>query len=391
LYDVAVIGGGPAGSYAAYKLASMGCRVLVVEQKERLGKPVCCTGILSRSCVSSFAIDEKVVLQKINSASLFSPSGKLVRLQSQEPFAAIVDRGAFDAAIAGRAQDKGAEYVLDVRVSGIEVKRDRVIVEAVRQGKRLELEAKVAVIANGFNSKLAEGLGLGKIDYFVMGAQVEVEVTGVDEVEVYFSQKTAPGFFAWLARTSPKRALVGLALRHRSSFYLKKLLALLVTEGKIVTDGAEPSYRPIPLKPLDRTYSERVVVVGDAAGQVKPTTGGGVYFGLLCADIAADTLHLALERNDLSAGCLAGYERQWRKKLGKELMIGYYARRFYERLSDRQVDRAFDIVKSNHIDEALLEEDSFFDWHGKAVLKLLGHRAISRAINTIKAPLQMKK
>ena len=132
------------------------------------------------------------------------------------------------------------------------------------------------------------------------------------------------------------------------------------------------------------------MLVGNAAGQVKPTTGGGIYYGLLCADIAADNLHLALEKNDLSADSLASYERQWRKKLGRELMIEYYARRFYERLSDRQIDRAFDIASSNHVGEALLEKDSSFDWHGKTVLKILGHRAISRAIKVVKTPLQMK-
>jgi digeranylgeranylglycerophospholipid reductase len=216
-------------------------------------------------------------------------------------------------------------------------------------------------------------------------------VTGVDEVEVYFSQKIAPGFFAWLACTSPTKALVGLALRRRSGFYMKKLMSSLVAQGKIVSAGVEPRYRAIPLKPLARTYGERVLVVGDAAGQVKPTTGGGIYYGLLCADIAADNLHLALEKNDLSDDRLADYERQWRKKLGQELKIDYYARRLYERMSDRQIDRAFDMLKSNHLDEALLEQESFFDWHGRTVLKLLGHRAISKTINMVKTPLQMKR
>lgn len=390
MHDVAVIGGGPVGSYAAYKLAAMGHQVAVVEQKKRLGEPVCCTGILGRECVSSFAVDEKVILRQVNSASLFSPSGRFIRLHRAEPFAAIVDRAAFDAVMASRARDKGTEFMLNRRVSGIEVKSDRVKVETARQGERLDIEARAAVIASGFNSKLVERLGLGRVGYFVMGAQAEVEVNWVDEVEVYFSQKLAPGFFAWLAPTSPKKALVGLALRRSTAFYMKKLISSLVAQGKIVSNGVEPRYRAIPLKPLARTYGERLVLVGDAAGQVKPTTGGGIYYGLLCAGIAADNLHLALETDDLSADRLANYERQWRKKLGRELTIDYYARRFYERLSDRQIDRAFDIAISNHVDEALLEKDSFFDWHGKTVLKLLGHRAISRATRVMKTTLQMK-
>ena len=84
------------------------------------------------------------------------------------------------------------------------------------------------------------------------------------------------------------------------------------------------------------------MVVGDAAGQVKPTSGGGIYYGLLCADIAADTLHRALQEGDFSAGMLSRYERKWKKRLGRELKIGYWARRMFERLSDGQIDRIFD-------------------------------------------------
>ena len=165
-------------------------------------------------------------------------------------------------------------------------------------------------------------------------------------------------------------------------------MSSLVAQGKIVSAEDKMSYGGIPLKPLPKTYSERLVVIGDAAGQVKPTTGGGIYYGLLSADIAANTLHRALENNDLSAKSLASYERQWRKKLGWELRIGYWARKFYERLSDRQIARMFDVIESNGIDEALLKaEDLSFDWHGEAVLRLLGHRAISKAIKLMKIPL----
>ncbi|MDI6814873.1 MAG: hypothetical protein QMC90_02150, partial [Dehalococcoidales bacterium] len=134
-------------------------------------------------------------------------------------------------------------------------------------------------------------------------------------------------------------------------------------------------------------HSERLVVVGGAAGQVKPTTGGGIYYGLLCADIAANNLHRALESGDLSARGLASYEREWRRKLRRELKIGYWARKFYERLSDRQIDWIFDIIKSNGIDEALLKaKDLSFDWHGEVVLRLMGHRAVAKAIEVMKVP-----
>ncbi len=133
-------------------------------------------------------------------------------------------------------------------------------------------------------------------------------------------------------------------------------------------------------------------MVGDAAGQVKPTTGGGIYHGLLCADIAADTLHQALKGDNLSGKTLANYQRRWRKKLGRELEIGYYARKFYERLSDRQVDRIFDLIKSHGIDQALLQaEDLSFDGHGEAIMRLIGHKIVSNALQAMKAPFSFRR
>ena len=386
---MAVIGGGPAGSQVADKLAGLGYGVVVVEQKERLGEPVCCTGIISQECASSFAIDESVILRRVNSARVFSPSGRLLGLWRQETQACIVDRSAFNVALASRARGRGAEYVLSSPVRGITVGNDGVSIEAARQGGESKtFEARVVVIATGFGSKLAEGLGLGKVGDFVMGVQAEVATMGVDEVEVYLGQEIAPGFFAWLVPTSPQRALVGLLSRRSPGFYLRRLMSSLLAQGKIASAEAELSYGGIPLQPLARTYGDRLMVVGSAAGQVKPTTGGGIYYGLLCADMAVNNLHRALKSDALSAKDLANYEKGWKRKLGQELRVGYWARKFYELLSDAQIDRIFDVIRSSGIDQALLKADDLsFDWHGRAVLRLLGHRALSRAIKAMKLPL----
>lgn len=388
MHDVIVVGGGPVGSYVAYQLAGMGYEVVVLEKKEKLGEQVCCTGIISQTCVDSFAIDDSVILNRVNGARLISPSGRLLRLWRQETQACIVDRAAFDMSIASRAQVKGAQYVLNSPVSAIEVGDDKVRVEVARRGERLNFEGRAVVIAAGFGSRLVEGLG--KIGDFVMGAQAEVETVGVDEIEIYFGQEIAPGFFAWLVPTSSPRALVGLAVYRRSGFYLRKLMSSLQAQQKIVSAEAKPCYRAIPLKPLPKTYGRRLVVVGDAAGQVKPTTGGGIYFGLLCADIAANNLHRALKADDLSAKNLASYEREWKKRLEQELRICYYARKFYEHLTDKRIDKVFDIIKSTGIDKALLKTDGLsFDWHGEVILKLLRQKVLSKAVEAMKIPFRI--
>lgn len=380
------------GSYAAYKLAGIGHEVVVLEEHRQLGEQVCCTGIISQKCATSFAIDENVILRQVNSARLFSPSGRLIRLWREEPQAYIVDRAAFDIAMANRAQAKGAEYLLNSPVRNLQVGADRVRVEVARQGERLDLEARVVVIATGFGSVLVKKLELGRVGDFVVGAQATVEAIGIDEVEVYTGREIAPGFFAWLVPISPPRALVGLLSRHSPGLYLRRLLSSLQAQGKIASDEAKLSYGGIPLRPLARTYGERLLVVGDAAGQGKPTTGGGIYYGLQCADIAANTLHQALRNDNLSAKTLANYELEWRKKLGRELEIGYYARKLYERLSDKQIDSIFNIIKSNDIDQALLQaKDLSFDWQGKVIMRLIRHKVISKVLEAMKPPFSFRK
>jgi flavin-dependent dehydrogenase len=268
------------------------------------------------------------------------------------------------------------------------VKDDRVVVEVAHDGEGLKLEARAAVIATGFGTRLVDGLG--KIGDFVIGAQAEVETRDIDEVEVYLGQEIAPGFFAWLVPTSPPMALVGLLSRRNPEFYLKKLISSLHAQGKVTSTEGNLSYRGIPLEPLARTYSKRLLVVGDAAGQVKPTTGGGIYYGLVCADIAARNLGQALEKDNLSAKSLANYEREWKRKLGWELRICYWGRKLYEHLNDRQIDRIFDIIKTNGIDDALLKADDLsFDWHGKAILRLVGQRVLGRALRAMKIPFKI--
>jgi len=390
LYDVIVVGAGPVGSYVAGKLAGMGYGVVVLEQKGRLGEATCCTGIIGQECVTSFGVEEGVILRRANGARLLSPSGRLLQLWRDETQACIIDRAAFDRSMATMAQNAGAEYVLSSPVRDIEIGADRVTVEVTYGEQRSSLESRVVVIAAGFGSGLVERLGLGMVGDFVIGAQVEVSAVGVEEVEVYFGQELAPGFFAWLVPTAPQRALVGLLSRRSPGDYLRQLVSSLAARGQIAPDGAEFSYGGIPLKPMAKTCGDRLVVVGDAAGQVKPTSGGGIYYGLLCADIAADTLHRALKSDSLSAGTLADYDREWRRKLGWELRVGCWARKLYERLSDGQIDRIFGIIKSNGIDEALLKAEGLsFDWHGEVVLRLLKDRAVSRAMEVMKIPFRL--
>ena len=367
MYDAVVIGAGVAGSYVAYSLASLGYEVAVFEEHEKIGEPVQCTGIIGVECFHRFPLFEGTVLSGVNSARLFSPSGRELRIWRDSVQAYIVDRAAFDRTLADKAQQQGAHYLSSVRVGNIAILDDGVRMEA-EDGKRV-FDAKTAVIASGAGSNLPRKLGLGRAGDLVAGAQAEVNTDGGGEIEVYFDQEVAPGFFAWFVPTARDRALVGLLSRRTSGFYLKKLLSSLYLQGKIATPEAQITYGGVPLRPLSKTFRERVLVVGDAAGQVKPTSGGGIYYSLLCAEIAADTLHQALSGTNFSERLFARYQESWKQMIGRELRLGYLARRFYEKLSNHRIDQIFDIVESRGILESLLKSPSIsFDWHGDIIV-----------------------
>ncbi len=369
-YDVLIIGAGPVGSQVAYRLASLGYRVVVIERDGEVGSHVCCTGIISRECVELFDIDSSCILWEASSAKVFAPSGDSLRISKDDVQAYIVERASFDSSLAERAQRKGAEYVLSSRVTDISVSDDGVMLHLEGGDGGRSLKGKAVVIANGFGSTLPSKLGLGRIQEFIIGAQTEVHTEGVDEVEVYLSHSIAPGFFAWLAPVSTNRARAGLFAHEKSRPHMKSFLSDLASRGKVRDVEGVVTCGGIPLKPLARSYGDRVLVVGDAAGQVKPTTGGGIYFGLICADIASGVLGEALAAGDLSARMLARYESLWKEKLNRELKTEYLIRKLYNKLSDKQIGTIFKVVREKHIHRSLLDSPSLsFDWHGELLLE----------------------
>jgi len=372
-----VVGAGPAGSYIAYELASLEHDVAVFEEKSASGLNACCTGIISTECLQSLDTGKDMILTEVKSAKFYSPSGRCLKFQTDNVQAYVVDRLLLDRALASKAQAQGAQYFFSSPIIDILPGKDSIQVEALRSGTREIFSARVVVLANGFTPKLPHKLGLGRIKRFLIGAQAEIEAKDVDEFEVYFGQGIAPGAFAWLVPISPNKAYVGLLATSQAKLCLQKFLNSLSSHGRITSRDVEIGQRAIPMGTLTRSYGDRLLVIGDAAGQVKPTTGGGICFGHLGARIAAGVLREALGSDNLTAGQLSRYQKQWKAKMGKELSRGYWARWAYARLSDRQIEGIFNALDSNGMARTLLSSDNFsFDWHSKLILTVLRRSSV---------------
>ncbi len=386
MYDVLVVGAGPAGSYLAGELASAGHRVAVLEKRTGTGWKGSCTGLISRECAERFAVSPHLILKSIRSARLISPGGAVLDIARPETQAVMIDRATFDTWLADRARRSGAEYHFETTVMGLERRRDSVEAYALSRGEAVRFEARAAVIACGYNPPLLRQLGFEGFRDFAIGAQVTA-ASAADDVHVFFGRDVAPHFFAWLVPGRPGFARVGLLSRTGTARYLVRFLARLQQEGLIERGQTIPSFGAVPLHALKRTYGSRVLIIGDAAGHVKPVTGGGIYFGLLGAEAAAQTLNGALAEGDLAAPRLAGYERAWRGAFAADLRSGYWARRIFDRVGDEGIDRVFRALKATGLDRAILEKKELsFDRNGALALALVGNSILSRVMGAVKPP-----
>ncbi len=374
-YEVIVVGAGPAGSYAACELASAGHSVAVLEHKSAAGLDICCTGIISAECFEAFGISPEVIVRKANSAKFFLPSGNLTRLNSENVKVCIVDRSRFDRAIANKAQSKGATYFFSTDCTAVSIKGNSAMVETTCNNSKQVFYARAVILATGQDLRLHHKLGLGKFKHFAVGAQTEIDAENLDEVEVYFNQQLAPDFFAWLVPTYPGKALAGLISSSGARLHLQRFLLSPLCKGRLASTNIKIRQKTIPLCVLPQSVGERLLVIGDAAGQVKPTTGGGIYLGNLGAQIASDVLKEALDKDNLSARYLARYQRRWKAKMGREISFGRWMRWIYSKLNDQQIEKLFNTFTSGDITTALLNSPDFsFDWHSKLFLSGLRYK-----------------
>ena len=380
MLDVAVIGGGPGGLHAAALLAKAGFAVTLFEEHEQIGQPVHCTGVLADDAFSEFDLPRSSILNTLATARFVSPAGFQISYTTPSTEAHVVDRRRLDQSIAAKAVDAGVHVTTGCRVRNLEHTDRGVRIEV---DGRDAIDVRAVVLACGANYGLQRRFGLGMPPVSLNSAQLELPALRGGDVEVYFGAETAPGGFAWtvpVSRGSRSCVRVGLMCEGDASVFFRQFVTRVGPSWGIQPElVGEPRRRLLPLSTLPRTFGDRLLAVGDAAGLVKPTTGGGIYYSLVSAAIAAETLELALRHDRLEAQALAVYQQRWRQRLGPELHAQLALRMLAKRMSDAEIDSLFDLALTDGV-MPIVRRSATFNRHRTLILELFKHAPARRVL-----------
>ncbi|MEM3441562.1 MAG: NAD(P)/FAD-dependent oxidoreductase [Candidatus Bathyarchaeia archaeon] len=390
--DVAVVGGGPVGSFAALHLAKLRTNVMVFEEHETVGVPSYCAGHLSIFSLRNLGLQplpSTIVENVFSQANFYSPAGFKFSVKLAKPVTCAVNREAFDKYIANMAEAEGARYYLNSRVESLSMDGGAVRGVNVTRGGLIErVPAKIVIDAEGISSRLLRQAGLAGLngDGLVYGVEAEVENVRdleLDAVEVFLGKAYAPGFYAWIIPRRDGTAKVGLATkRGNPKMFLQRLIHRHPVASKKLRNARiqRITFHPITLGgPIPKAYADGFMAVGDAASQVKPTTGGGVIFGLTCARIAAEVAHDAIRRGDVSSAFLQLYQKRFTEALGFDFRVMLRARRFLDSISDEKLDSLLRFYAWIGLDKTLANVEDI-DFQGKLLLRILNKPAMFAAL-----------
>jgi len=359
--DVLVVGGGPVGAAAARGLSARGHRTLLVEEHELVGTPMQCAGLFTPRIfdLAGFPSDD-ILLNEIRGAHMWSPGGRRLTIDGGKTMAVAINRPAFDQRCVEQAERSGARVLRGTRALSAERDRDGVAVRLDRRGEHATVRTRLLVGADGVQANVARWFGLPRARELLpcYGAQMK-GLADVEEpyVEMFFGRDLAPGFFAWIVPQGGGFGMVEMGMNMGAERLGPESWPVTARDRWLrmaqdprasrMVASARPVYEVcacIPIGAAKRTTSDRVMIVGDAAGQAKPTTGGGVYTGLKCARHLVDVADAALAEDDLSDARLSEYHARWQADVGREIAIGYRLRRTFAHLTDEQTERLFETV-----------------------------------------------
>src|SRR3989454_724933 len=289
--DATVVGEAAAGLSRALRAAEGGLSVVVLEEHDELGAPTHGSGIVSGETNRLYKVPDDVVLSRPSACLVISPSGRVAELEDPGEDIAVLDRAGFDRALAASVLEAGGAIRTGCRVDHVR-NGDRSVEVETNHGERLR--ARALVLACGVTYRFHGLLGSRLPSPILHTAQMELAASPANKLEVHVGRQVAPEGFAWLVpfhRDSAAYVKTGVLLRGDARAYLEKFLARPSIASRLQESPGEPIRRLMPVAPVTKSYADRILAVGDAAGLTKPVGGGGVFSKLLVGQIAAGTPH----------------------------------------------------------------------------------------------------
>jgi digeranylgeranylglycerophospholipid reductase len=347
-----IIGAGPAGNFLAYNLAKKNYEVSVFEEHKEIGKPVQCTGLVTHHIKEALEplnfenIKKEFLINTIKKTRVFSPDNKSVEIELKENY--IIDRTRFDSFLADKARKEGATYFVEHGFAGKENKK--IIFENKGKIKKLELKKDDFVVGcDGPLSSVAKTFDMYRERRFFHGIQVLMRIKNANVIDFYPYIKD----LGWLVPENENNARIGIIARKDAKLIFNKFIKKF--DGKIIEKqaGLVPIYNSKQI-----TQKNKVFLLGDAAGMVKATTGGGIVEGLIASKALSDSISHS-----------KNYEKEWKNWIGKELDIHLKIRNIMDGFSDKDWNNLIKLTNQEKVRKILKKYDR--EYPSKLMIELL--------------------
>ncbi|NLN43280.1 MAG: NAD(P)/FAD-dependent oxidoreductase [Methanosarcina sp.] len=353
-YDVLVIGAGPAGSIAAKTAAEKGLDVLLIEKRQEIGDPVrCAEGVSKEYLKKHVEIDKRWICADLKASHIYAPDG--TRIEMAEEISGgevgyVLERKVFDRALAEQAAKAGAEVRVKTRATGLIIDDDFVKgAKLMHLGKEYDVRAKIVIGADGIESKGGRWAGIDTslkptdietcTQYLVAGVDVDQ-----DHCEFYVGNEIAPGGYVWIFPKGEGKANIGIGIlgsktgkfKPRPIDYLNTFLEKKFPDAKII----EMVFGGVPVSGrIEKTSANGLMLIGDAARQADPITGGGILNAMDAGKLAGEAAYAAISSGDVSLQKLEEvYEKQWRATIGHEIDMSLVVKNCFINLNDEELN-----------------------------------------------------